>query len=55
MLPVSIEEQMICFADKFFSKTHLGEEKSMEKIQKSVAKFGEKGLARFNRWEEMFR
>ncbi|KAA6350126.1 hypothetical protein EZS27_002489 [termite gut metagenome] len=55
MLPVSIEEQMICFADKFFSKTHLGEEKSMEKIQKSVAKFGEEGLARFNRWEEIFR
>ena len=28
MLPVSLEEQVICFADKFFSKTRLDEEKS---------------------------
>ncbi|KAA6310591.1 hypothetical protein EZS27_038129 [termite gut metagenome] len=55
MLPVSIEEQMICFADKFFSKTHLNEEKSMEKIQRSIAKFGEEGLARFTGWTELFR
>ena len=31
MVPVSIEEQVICFADKFFSKTHLDREKSVEK------------------------
>ena len=28
MLPVTLEEQLICFADKFFSKTHLDEEKT---------------------------
>ena len=28
MLPITLEEQLICFADKFFSKTHLDEEKS---------------------------
>ena len=27
MVPVSLEEQVICFADKFFSKTHLDKEK----------------------------
>ena len=26
MIPVSMEEQVICFADKFFSKTHLDRE-----------------------------
>ena len=26
MVPVSLEEQVICFADKFFSKTHLDRE-----------------------------
>ena len=26
MLPISLEEQLICFADKFFSKTKLGRE-----------------------------
>lgn len=50
MLPVSLEEQVICFADKFFSKTRLDEEKSMERALKSLAKFGEEGLARFNDW-----
>lgn len=50
MRPVSIEEQIICFADKFFSKTHLGEEKSVEKARQSLMKHGEEGLARFDDW-----
>ena len=50
MLPVSLEEQVICFADKFFSKTRLNEEKSMERALKSLSKFGEEGIARFNEW-----
>ena len=50
MLPVSLEEQVICFADKFFSKTRLDEEKSMERALKSLSKFGEEGIARFNEW-----
>ena len=54
MLPVSLEEQVICFADKFFSKTRLDEEKSMERALKSLAKFGEEGLVRFNGWCERF-
>ena len=32
MLPVSMEEQVICFADKFYSKTHLEREKTVEKL-----------------------
>ncbi|MDY3268662.1 MAG: HD domain-containing protein [Phocaeicola sp.] len=54
MLPVSLEEQIICFADKFFSKTHLDREKSVEKARKSIAKHGEEGLARFDKWCELF-
>ena len=38
MLPITLEEQLICFADKFFSKTHLDEEKTVEKARKSIAK-----------------
>ena len=37
MVPVSLEEQVICFADKFFSKTHLDKEKSVEKALKSIS------------------
>lgn len=54
MLPVSLEEQVICFADKFFSKTHLDREKSIEKALKSIAKHGEEGVERFNHWCESF-
>ena len=41
MVPVSLEEQVICFADKFFSKTRLDQEKSIERALKSISKFGE--------------
>lgn len=54
MRPVSLEEQLICFADKFFSKTKLGTEKSLEKARKSVARYGDEGAARFDRWCELF-
>ena len=54
LVPVSLEEQVICFADKFFSKTHLGEEKTVEKARKSIRKYGEAGLQRVDRWCELF-
>ena len=54
MLPVTWEEQLICFADKFFSKTHLDEEKTVEQARNSIAKYGEEGLERFNRWCSLF-
>lgn len=54
MLPVSIEEQIICFADKFFSKTHLDREKSMEKALKSISHYEDAGIQRFNKWCELF-
>ena len=46
--------QIVCFADKFFSKTHLDKEKSVDKALKSVAKFGEEGAERFKKWCDMF-
>lgn len=53
-LPKTMEEKVICYADKFFSKTHLDREKSMEKAEKSLAKFGEEGVKRFQQWEKLF-
>ena len=53
-LPETMEEKVICYADKFFSKTHLDKEKSIEKAEKSLAKFGEEGVKRFQEWERMF-
>lgn len=54
MLPVSLEEQLICFSDKFFSKTHLEDERSVEKARKSLEKYGEDGVRRFDNWCKMF-
>lgn len=54
MLPVTPEEEVVCFADKFYSKTHLDREKSVEKARKSLARYGEAGLARFDRWCRVF-
>lgn len=54
MLPVTLEEQLICFADKFFSKTRLDEEKTVEQARKSIEKHGEEGLERFDRWLSLF-
>lgn len=53
-LPETIEEQMVCYADKFFSKTKLDREKTLQQAERSVAKHGEKGLLRFRQWEQMF-
>lgn len=54
MNPVSIEEQVICFADCFFSKTHLEEQKSIEKVRKGLSKFGERSVLLFDRWCALF-
>ena len=54
MQPLSIEEQIICFADKFFSKTRLDTEKSVEQARRSLEKFGAEGLVKFDAWCERF-
>lgn len=53
-LPETLEEQLICYADKFYSKSHLDREKTVEKALKSVSKYGEEGACRFRRWMEIF-
>ncbi len=54
MIPVSIEEQVICFADKFYSKNHLEKEKSIAAALKSLSRYGEEGVKRFQGWCERF-
>ena len=54
MRPVTLEEQLICFADKFFSKTRLDVEKPPAQARHSLEKFGTEGLAVFDAWCGMF-
>jgi len=53
-LPVSLEEQIICFADKFFSKTNPDIEKDYFTILKSLSKHGDETVSRFKDWYELF-
>lgn len=53
-LPEALEEQLICYADKFFSKTRLEQEKTIGQAERSLAKFGEEGLRRFRHWKQLF-
>lgn len=52
--PQSIEEQIICYADKFYSKSRLDEEKSPEQAMRSLEKFGSDGIEVFKAWMERF-
>lgn len=55
LLPETLEEKVICYADKFYSKTKLDREKTIEQAERSVAKHGEEGLKRFKEMEELFK
>lgn len=52
--PETMEEQLICFADKFYSKTKLDKEKPIEKVRKSLVKYGEETVERFDNWCKLF-
>lgn len=55
MVPESLEEKIVCFADKFFSKD--GEplrEKPVEKVRSQITHYGMDKLAVFDGWAELF-
>lgn len=52
--PQTTEEEIICYADKFYSKSHLGEETPLEKVRRSLARYGEDALKRFDEWHRRF-
>ncbi|GHU78794.1 phosphohydrolase [Bacteroidia bacterium] len=54
MVPVSLEEQIICFADKFFSKTKPDQEKKIDKVRKNLANYGVDSVNKFDEWCELF-
>ncbi len=55
MLPVSIEEQIICYADKFFSKdSKMGEERSVDEVVAKLQKYGQEKVNKFMLWAKMF-
>ncbi len=56
LVPVTLEEKIICFADKFFSKDpqKLEEEKSIEEIKEKLSRFGEDKVRTIEEWVRFF-
>jgi uncharacterized protein len=56
MCPVSLPEQIICFADLFYSKKpgRLAERKTVVQVRKKLLLFGEEKVAVFDAWLATF-
>ena len=54
MIPETLEEKLICFADKFYSKSHLNKERSIDKIRMKLAKHGNSSVKRFDELCKLF-
>lgn len=52
--PQTLEEQLICFADKFYSKTKLGQDKPMDKVRLHMWKYGSDAVRRFDEMKQLF-
>lgn len=52
--PQTLEEKLICYADKFYSKTKLGQDKPMAKIRQHLWKYGSDTVARFDELQALF-
>ena len=54
MLPITFEEQLICYADKFYSKSRLKETLSLERIRTQLGHYGPSEVAKFDAWHTLF-
>lgn len=52
--PETLEEQVVCYADKFYSKSHPDRVLSVAEAARSLEKFGQSGVDKFLKWAEMF-
>mgnify|MGYP002622829651 CR=1 FL=1 len=52
--PETLEEQVICYADKFYSKSSPQAPKSLDHVLRSLSRFGEEGVRKFLLWHEQF-
>jgi uncharacterized protein len=55
MVPVTLEEKIVCYADKFFSKSRSGnKEKTKEEILQSLSRHGKDKVKKFLSWMDEF-
>lgn len=55
LLPESLEEKVVCYADKFFSKSRIDEpRKTLDHARRTLSKFGSDTVSRFEALVETF-
>ena len=52
--PETLEEQMVCYADKFYSKSSPDHVRTVAETAQSLEKFGHEGVLKFLEWSRMF-
>jgi len=50
--PVSLEEKIVCYADKFYSKSHLDRELTIEQVRAKLWRYGHDAILR---WDNLVR
>jgi len=53
-IPETLLEKLICYADKFFSKSGTMQEKTLDKVRASMARHSPESLARFDKLHQLF-
>ena len=54
MLPLTVEEKLVCYADNFFSKSHIVPARGHEQVRARMARCGEGTRRRLEAMHEMF-
>ena len=52
--PETLEEQLVCYADKFYSKSRPDRVLTVSETAQSLEKFGHEGVEKFLEWSKMF-
>jgi uncharacterized protein len=52
--PETLEEQIVCYADKFYSKSSPDRVRTVAEAAQSLEKFGEPGVRKFLEWAARF-
>lgn len=52
--PETLEEQLVCYADKFYSKSRPDHVLTIGEAAQSLEKFGHEGVEKFLAWAKMF-
>lgn len=53
-MPETLEEQIVCYADKFYSKSRPERILTVEQAAQSLEKFGHEGVEKFLQWAKKF-